>query len=66
MSTEITGIEALKQAMIQCRAETLRGLKRIPRDLFCQQIHPDFSPIGWHFGHIAFTEALWLLPSSLQ
>ena len=66
MSTEITGIEALKQAMIQCRAETLRGLKRIPRDLFCQQIHPDFSTIGWHFGHIAFTEALWLLPSSLQ
>ena len=25
------------------------------------QAHPDFSPVGWHLGHIAFTEALWIL-----
>lgn len=22
-------------------------------------MHPDFSPIGWHLGHIAHTESLW-------
>jgi len=26
-----------------------------------QQAHGDFSPVGWHLGHIAFTEALWIL-----
>jgi iron(II)-dependent oxidoreductase len=26
----------------------------------CRQAHPAFSPIGWHLGHIAFTEALWI------
>jgi len=27
---------------------------------FCQA-HPDFSPVGWHLGHIAYIESLWLL-----
>jgi ergothioneine biosynthesis protein EgtB len=69
VSTEIikaTNTAELKQAMVHCRSETLRVIKRIPPDLFAQQIHPDFSPIGWHFGHIAFTEALWLLPLAIQ
>ncbi|ASC69785.1 sulfatase-modifying factor protein [Halomicronema hongdechloris C2206] len=26
-----------------------------------QQAHADFSPVGWHLGHIAFTESLWIL-----
>ncbi len=63
-------IQAIKQAMEQCRGETLRILARIPEEVgdrpdsryTARQWHPDFSPIGWHFGHIAFTEALWLLP----
>ena len=29
--------------------------------LFRKQLHPDYSPLGWHLGHIAYTEALWLL-----
>lgn len=61
-----TEIAQLKKAMGQCRAETLRVMALIPPDFFCQQIHPEFSPIGWHFGHIGFTEALWLLPPSQQ
>ena len=48
--------------MERCRTETLRLLHRIPPTLGDRQWHPDFSPIDWHFGHIAFTEALWLLP----
>jgi len=27
---------------------------------FCRQAH-DFSPVGWHLGHIAYIESLWLL-----
>jgi ergothioneine biosynthesis protein EgtB len=28
---------------------------------FCRQAHPEFSPVGWHLGHIAYIESLWLL-----
>ncbi|MEO0770639.1 MAG: DinB family protein [Cyanobacteria bacterium J06649_4] len=24
------------------------------------QAHSDFSPVGWHLGHIAYTESLWI------
>lgn len=40
---------------------TLDLLSDIDADIFCEQAHTDFSPIGWHFGHIAFTEAYWIL-----
>jgi len=33
-------------------------------ETFCSQPHPDFSPVGWHLGHIAYTESLWLLERS--
>ena len=36
-------------------------MAEIDESLFFSQAHPDFSPIGWHFGHIAFTEAYWIL-----
>ncbi len=29
--------------------------------MFCDQAHPDFSPVGWHLGHIGYTEAKWIL-----
>ncbi len=45
----------------QVRQNTLDLLAEIDRSLFSTQAHPDFSPIGWHFGHIAFTEAYWIL-----
>lgn len=28
---------------------------------YSRQSHADFSPVGWHLGHIAFAEALWIL-----
>ncbi|WLT38781.1 DinB family protein [Synechocystis sp. B12] len=58
----VENLETIDQAMERCRTETLRLLHRIPPTLGDRQWHPDFSPIDWHFGHIAFTEALWLLP----
>ncbi len=45
----------------QVRQGTLDLLSEVDSSLFFNQAHPDFSPIGWHFGHIAFTEAYWIL-----
>ena len=53
--------EAIFDALTQCREQTLQLFTAINRDTFSQQCHPDFSPIGWHLGHIAFTEAYWIL-----
>lgn len=50
--------DTLRQQMQRCRAATLRLFEG--DDLFRQQAHPDFSPSGWHLGHIGYTESLWL------
>ncbi|HHP7231737.1 MAG TPA: SUMF1/EgtB/PvdO family nonheme iron enzyme [Xenococcaceae cyanobacterium] len=57
LSTKAT----ILQALVLCRQQTLTLFADLNRDLFIQQFHPDFSPIGWHLGHIAFTEAYWIL-----
>ncbi|MDX2099632.1 MAG: SUMF1/EgtB/PvdO family nonheme iron enzyme [Leptolyngbyaceae cyanobacterium bins.59] len=51
----------LAQEMLQCRDLTLTLFQDLDYTTFCQHIHPDFSPVGWHLGHIAYTEAKWLL-----
>lgn len=53
--------QQLQQWMQECRASTLQLFDGMDYDTFCQQAHPDFSPVGWHLGHIAYTESLWLL-----
>ncbi|MBW4526961.1 MAG: SUMF1/EgtB/PvdO family nonheme iron enzyme [Phormidium tanganyikae FI6-MK23] len=53
--------DALADSMQQCRAKTLELVRSLDYESFCTQAHPDFSPIGWHLGHIAYTEALWIL-----
>ena len=53
--------ENILEALQQCRQKTLNLFKQIDSNTFCQQAHPDFSPVGWHLGHIAFTEAYWIL-----
>jgi ergothioneine biosynthesis protein EgtB len=52
---------ALAADLRACRAATLALFGRIGPELFKRQLHPLYSPLGWHLGHIAFTEALWLL-----
>lgn len=47
--------------MVACRRGTLALVADLGDDTLRAQLHPDFSPIGWHLGHIAFTEAHWLL-----
>lgn len=53
--------QTLWDDMIACRQSTLTLFEGLTHTELCQQAHPDFSPVGWHLGHIAFTESLWLL-----
>jgi len=53
--------EAIYRDLQQCRSGTFKLFTDIDYDTFCRQAHPDFSPVGWHLGHIAYTEDLWLL-----
>lgn len=56
--------QQLKQWLNDCRAGTLALFEQVDRSTFCFQAHPEFSPIGWHLGHIGYTESLWLLERS--
>ena len=49
-----------------CRQGTLALVDGINTAVLQQQAHPDFSPVGWHLGHIAFTESLWILEHLAQ
>ncbi|TVQ42596.1 MAG: ergothioneine biosynthesis protein EgtB [Gloeocapsa sp. DLM2.Bin57] len=51
----------IEQDLYLCRQLTLNIFEQLELEQFSQQAHPDFSPIGWHLGHIAFTEAYWIL-----
>ncbi|MEL6929447.1 MAG: SUMF1/EgtB/PvdO family nonheme iron enzyme [Cyanobacteria bacterium J06600_6] len=53
--------DSLARVLSQTRANTLKLLAQIDESTFFRQVHPEFSPIGWHLGHIAFTEADWIL-----
>ncbi len=50
-----------RRAFAAARAATREALDALDEDGFRHQIHSGFSPLGWHYGHIAFTEAQWLL-----
>ncbi|NJO20060.1 MAG: SUMF1/EgtB/PvdO family nonheme iron enzyme, partial [Spirulinaceae cyanobacterium RM2_2_10] len=52
---------ALRGALLACRERTLALTSDLQAADCDQQPHPDFSPVGWHLGHIALTEAYWIL-----
>ena len=54
MSAVITMLE-------EARALTLAFVSALDDEALSAQPDPAFSPIGWHLGHVAFTEALWIL-----
>jgi gamma-glutamyl hercynylcysteine S-oxide synthase len=56
--------QAILLAFYQCRRNTLALFEDMDEATFRCQVHPDFSPVGWHLGHIAYTESLWLLERS--
>ncbi|MGF1523052.1 MAG: SUMF1/EgtB/PvdO family nonheme iron enzyme [Leptolyngbyaceae cyanobacterium] len=53
--------QILRDDMAACRQSTLELLRDLTEAELRHQSHPNFSPIGWHLGHIGFTESLWLL-----
>jgi len=55
------GVE-LSAAFAACRAATLARALDLDDEALRAQPDAEFSPIGWHLGHIAYTEALWLVP----
>lgn len=50
----------LLSAFQTCRQQTLALIADIDDEVLRTQAHPDFSPVGWHLGHIAFTESFWI------
>lgn len=61
IATQDTLQSTLQQHITQSRQRTLTLFKDVNADIFRLQANPDFSPVGWHLGHIGFTEGLWLL-----
>ncbi|MGL5077366.1 MAG: DinB family protein, partial [Waterburya sp.] len=57
----LASITSVRQSILstleQTRQHTLDLLTEVNESSFFQQAHPAFSPIGWHFGHIAYTES---------
>ena len=49
-----------RQAFEGCRHETLSRTANLSSQHLKQQAHPNFSPVGWHLGHIAYTESFWI------
>lgn len=45
----------------ELRDSTLALFDHVDDAAFRRQLHPDFSPVGWHLGHVAYTEAAWIL-----
>jgi len=56
--------EAIYSALNECRRNTIKLFDELDDTTFRTQYHSDFSPVGWHLGHIAYTESLWLLEHS--
>ena len=48
-------------ALEAARSRTLARFGELPDSVLSAWPDPDFSPLCWHLGHIAFTEAHWLL-----
>lgn len=54
----------MRTALAACRAQTLARVAGLDDAALRAQPDPEFSPLGWHLGHIAYTEALWLAPGA--
>ena len=61
MTSPEAGWAGMRTALEACRAGTLALFEDMDEGEFSSQAHPAFSPAGWHLGHIAYTEGLWLL-----
>ena len=54
-------IADFQHRMVEARAYTKSLFAAIEPEDFHRQVHDEFSPIGWHLGHIGATEGFWIL-----
>jgi iron(II)-dependent oxidoreductase len=57
----MTRVVTLRQQMEEARDQTLHLCACVNDIDFRRQLHREFSPVGWHLGHIGVTEAYWIL-----
>jgi len=53
--------DKIYQDFQQCRLKTMTLFADLDEASFRGQSHPEFSPVGWHLGHIGMTEGYWIL-----
>jgi len=53
-------VGTFQESLQDCRRQTLALVEGIRPEMLRTQSHPEFSPVGWHLGHIAYTESLWI------
>jgi ergothioneine biosynthesis protein EgtB len=51
----------IRQRLEEVRAQTLQLCARVSDADLRRQVHKEFSPLGWHLGHVGVTEAFWIL-----
>ena len=54
-------MNAMMPRMREARARTLAFVRELDDEVLSAWPDPDFSPLCWHIGHVAFTEAHWAL-----
>ena len=54
-------IADFQRRMVEAREYTKSLFAAIEPEDFCRQAHAEFSPVGWHLGHIGVTEGFWIL-----
>jgi gamma-glutamyl hercynylcysteine S-oxide synthase len=55
----------LSDALHTVRERTLWLLEQVPEAYLKRRVHDFYSPIGWHFGHVAMTEEFWVCEQAL-
>ena len=48
--------------LLEARACLWKAAARLPAERWSESATPAYSPVGWHLGHVATTQARWLLP----
>src|ERR1051326_4116412 len=55
----------LYTALTAVRERTLRLMAAVPDEMLKARVHDFYSPVGWHFGHVAATEEFWVMQQAL-
>jgi ergothioneine biosynthesis protein EgtB len=56
----------LCMSLMHVRERTLRLMAAVPDEFLTTRVHDFYSPVGWHFGHIAATEEYWVLQQAFE